>query len=113
MFLLRPRTEQLAQRPQHRRDCLQGERPCPFVSCRYHLYLDVQSNGKILFPHGEVDLDQLPQTCALDVADHGEHVLSEVGEVIGLTRERIRQIEEIALRHLRQALKRAGLTDLD
>ncbi len=32
------------QRPMARSECSQGEyadRPCPFVSCKYHLYLDV------------------------------------------------------------------------
>ena len=28
-------------RPQTRSDCQGGPRPCPFVSCRHHLYLDV------------------------------------------------------------------------
>jgi hypothetical protein len=28
-------------RPKSRADCQQMERPCPFVSCEHHLYLDV------------------------------------------------------------------------
>jgi hypothetical protein len=36
-----------------------------------------------------------------------EHTLDEVGEIIGLTRERIRQIEQAGLRRLSHLLKRA------
>src|SRR4029077_6719314 len=28
------------ERPRPRGDCVGGERPCPFVSCAHHLYLD-------------------------------------------------------------------------
>lgn len=42
-------------------------------------------------------------TCALDVADAGQHTLAEIGEVLGITRERVRQIEHIALDKLRRA----------
>src|SRR3977135_1711586 len=30
-----------AERPKSRADCVEGARPCPFVSCTHHLYLDV------------------------------------------------------------------------
>ena len=38
--LLYPDTEDM-QRPTVRALCQGGERPCPFVSCKHHLYLDV------------------------------------------------------------------------
>src|SRR3984957_9957175 len=31
------------ERPQTRADCASGERPCPFVSCKHHLFLDVSA----------------------------------------------------------------------
>lgn len=40
-------------------------------------------------------------TCALDVANDDAITLEEVGELLGLTRERIRQIELIGLQRLR------------
>lgn len=43
---------------------------------------------------GELALDEMTDTCALDVADRGEHTLEEVGEVLGVVRERVRQIVE-------------------
>src|SRR5258708_1322825 len=30
-----------ATRPKLRGDCAEGERPCPYVSCKYNLYVDV------------------------------------------------------------------------
>lgn len=92
-------------RPESRQDCVQGvnaERPCPFVSCKYHLYLDVspRSGGiKVNFPHLEVW--ELAETCALDVADRGGVTLEEVGAIMNLTRERIRQLETRGMARLR------------
>lgn len=48
--------------------------PCPFVSCKHHLYLDVNPRTgsiKLNFPGREVD--ELPATCALRVAEEGDH----------------------------------------
>jgi hypothetical protein len=81
-------------RPQTRSECLDMPRPCPFVSCSHHLYLDVNPESgaiKLNFPHLEVW--EMEQTCALDVADRGGITLEEVGEILNLTRERIRQVE--------------------
>jgi hypothetical protein len=44
------------------------------------------------------------ETCALDVADRGGTTLEEVGAIMNLTRERIRQVEVKGLAKL-QALK--------
>lgn len=88
-------------RPKKRGDCERGERPCPFVSCKYHLALEVdpkRGSIKIRFP--DLDVDELPETCALDVADGGPQTLDRTGELMNMTRERVRQIENTALRHL-------------
>jgi hypothetical protein len=85
-------------RPRRRGDCEGGQRPCAWVSCKWHLYLDVNpSTGsiKVNFPHLEVW--ELPETCALDIAGRGGETLEEVGEFMNITRERTRQIEEKAL----------------
>ncbi len=82
------------RRPQCREECATGPRPCPFVSCKYHLYLDVNPETgsiKLNFPHLQVD--EMAQTCSLDVAAKGGITLEEVGEIMNLTRERIRQVE--------------------
>jgi DNA-directed RNA polymerase sigma subunit (sigma70/sigma32) len=40
------------------------------------------------------------ETCVLDVADRGGATLEEISLIFGLTRERIRQIEERTLKRL-------------
>lgn len=81
-------------RPKVRGDCEDGERPCPWVSCKYNLYLDVNpETGSITlnFPH--LEPHELVHTCALDVADRGGVTLEETGAMMNLVRERIRQVE--------------------
>ncbi len=90
-------------RPKTRGDCEQGQRPCPFMSCRYHLFLDVSpTTGAIKMNFPDLDFDEIKDTCALDRADDGGLALEEVGEVMNCTRERIRQIETTALRRVRE-----------
>lgn len=97
--------EQLADqvpqlRPKTRADCERGERPCPFASCRYNLVIDIGPSGSIQLNYPDKELDALPHTCALDVADNGGHTLEQVGELLNVTRERVRQMEERALRRM-------------
>ena len=95
-------------RPKNRRECIGMERPCLFVSCRFHLYLDVNpqtGSVKLNFPDKEVW--QLEDTCALDIADRGGITLEDVGSIMNLTRERIRQVEVRGLQKLE------GLSDDD
>jgi sigma-70-like protein len=91
--LLYPDAED-SERPKTRADCVDGARPCPFVSCKHHLYLDVSARTgaiKVNFP--DLDVWEMSETCALDVADRGGTTLEEVGAIMNLTRERIRQVE--------------------
>jgi hypothetical protein len=88
-------------RPQSRAECADMERPCPFVSCKYHLYIDVhpvRGSIKINFP--DVEVWEMTDTCALDIADRGGITLEEVGEIMNLTRERVRQLETQGLAKL-------------
>lgn len=92
------------ERPMARGDCVNGVRPCPYVACKYHLYLDVNPDtGSIKLNFPELDVTELPETCALDVADRGGITLEDVGEILNLTRERIRQVEVCGLDKLREA----------
>lgn len=99
-------------RPDHRSQCAEGARPCPYVSCKHHLYLDVNpETGSIKLNFPDLEVWDMAETCALDVADRGGITLEEVGEILNLTRERIRQVEVKGLGKLREASDNLGLKD--
>jgi hypothetical protein len=81
-----------ANRPQTRADCVDGPRPCPWVSCRYHLYLDVALGegravkGALRLNFPDADVDEIPETCALDVADRGGAQGEQLATLLNLTR---------------------------
>jgi hypothetical protein len=60
-------------------------------------------------------LEDLSDTCALDVADRGGSTLEEVGSMLNLTRERVRQIERSTMEKLAglpRIQELGGLADL-
>jgi len=94
--------EEESARPRTRGDCKGGPRPCPWASCAHHLAIDVNpDSGSIKFNHPGKELWEMEETCALDVADRGGITLEEVGVFLGLTRERIRQVEVRGLTRLK------------
>ena len=95
-------------RPKTRSDCENAIRPCPWVGCKYHLYLDVAENGSIKFNFPDLSPKQIPESCALDVAAQGEKTLDEVGNLLNLSRERIRQIESKVTQNLGKILQEMG-----
>jgi hypothetical protein len=81
-------------RPTSRAECREELRPCPWVACKHHLYLDINpETGSIKINFPDLEPWELKHTCALDVAERGGITLEEVGEIMNLTRERIRQVE--------------------
>jgi hypothetical protein len=81
-------------RPTSREECRGELRPCPWVACKHHLYLDINpETGSIKINFPDLEPWELKHTCALDVAERGGITLEEVGEIMNLTRERIRQVE--------------------
>jgi hypothetical protein len=91
-----------ASRPKTRGDCVDGQRPCPYVSCKYNLYVDVNPRtGSVKMNFPDKELWELSETCALDVADRAGITLEEVGVIMNLTRERVRQLEMRGLAKLR------------
>ncbi len=99
-------------RPRTRAECLEGARPCPFVSCQHHLYLDVSPRtGAIKLNFPDLEVWEMTETCALDVADRGGTTLEEVGAIMNLTRERIRQVEVKGLAKLQAFDQMASLRD--
>jgi hypothetical protein len=103
-------------RPTTRGDCAHVPRPCPYVTCKYSLYLDVSDTGSIIlnFPHLEPGQMPANQSCALDLAERGPMTLEDIATVTNLTRERIRQVElKALLRRARPAAIAMGLEPED
>jgi hypothetical protein len=97
------------ERPKTRADCAGGPRPCPFVSCTHHLYLDVSPRtGAIKLNFPDLEVEDMKESCTLDVTDRGGATLEETGAIMNLTRERVRQLEAKALPVLRPALETLG-----
>jgi hypothetical protein len=81
-------------RPTTRAECQGAARPCPWVACKHHLYLDINPRtGSIKINFPDLEPWELQHTCALDVADNGGLTLEEIGMITNLTRERVRQVE--------------------
>jgi hypothetical protein len=92
------------ERPRTRAECHSDIRPCPWVACKFHLYLDVNpETGSIKINFPDLEPWDMKDTCSLDVAERGGITLEEVGEIMNLTRERIRQVEVRGLLKLKMA----------
>jgi hypothetical protein len=101
-------TDEFGPRPATRADC-GTERPCPYVGCRYNLYLDVTVTGNLKMNFPDLFPENMKVSCVLDVADSGGVTLEETGERLNMTRERVRQIEEMGKKTLNARLKRKGI----
>lgn len=95
--------------PIYRRDCSGVPRPCPHLECRHHLWRQdeaISQRCRSTPPRGA-------ESCALDVAENGPLELRAVGELMGLSHERVRQIEHMAIAKLRSRLAMFGITDVE
>lgn len=109
--MLYPDVEDVVK-PRTRAECGNGERPCPFVSCKHHLFLDVSAKtGAIKLNFPDLEVWEMNETCALDIADRGGTTLEEVGAIMNLTRERIRQVEVKGLAKLQALSEMSALRD--
>ncbi len=88
-----------ADKPKTRAECKNIERPCPYVSCKYHLYLDVEPNGSLRL-NFDGEIEDMEHTCVLDIADKGPQTLEDISTNIGMTVERARQLEVSGLHKL-------------
>ena len=96
-----------SKKPKKRSDCIKGNRPCPWISCKHHMlwvmipvtgnfkpdmvinkFIDKHTNEEILDIMGG-----LSESCTLDVAARDGQTLEEVSVIMGITRERVRQVE--------------------
>lgn len=99
--------EDLPPRPKTRGECADGPRPCPWVSCKHHLYLSVNpKTGAIKFPFPNHEPWELSETCVLDLAQRKKGMtLDEIGELMNITKERVRQIEKLGRELMRPGMK--------
>lgn len=89
----------LRSRPRKRSQCIDGPRPCPWVSCRHHLAVDVVAGGQVLVRASwDDDSSELQgPSCSLDLAAAGPQWISTVGGAMGFGDTRMLQIEREAL----------------
>lgn len=97
------------KRPRKRGDCVDGPRPCPWVGCRHHLFLDVTEQGGLKLNFPELEVHDLEETCSLDVADQGGRKMEQIAAITNVTRQRIDQIEKRSL----EWLLRSGVINRD
>lgn len=94
----------LAERPRTWGECCERTDPCPWVSCRYHLGVDVTERGRLVLVHPAPD--EMAEPCALRIAHRGEHTFGQVSKFVGVTRQRVEQLTNRAARRLRRAVPR-------
>lgn len=101
--------EMKAGRPP-RSQCKGGQRPCPYVECDMHLWtVDSESRpgrrhhrAQGGAPTAEINPVTMT-TCALDVADDKYRpTFAEIGEVLGISDERARQLCERGVAKLKR-----------
>ena len=79
--------------------CLSKRGICPLRYCRYHIAHDAR---------GTAITKQKGQTCVLKMSTR-DHTLTEVGITLGVTRERVRQLEVNAVAKVARGLRKVGL----
>ena len=94
----------LAPMPKTRGDCIDGPRPCPHHRCRHNLVADTLKDGTVRFHWSPAD-EPWRASCALDEASNGPMVAEAVADAMGISRERVRQLEESALRRLKRRVR--------
>lgn len=110
----------LPERPRTVGDCeregLGTLRRCPWVGCGYHLALNVSpDNGTIILTWPDRDPLEWGETCALAVARRAPDGLTliEIGRILDVTREAVRQVEVAGLRALRELSDLARVQDAE
>lgn len=96
----------LQTRPTKRSQCVDGPRPCPWASCRYHLAIDVVERYGTEFVRENPKYTGV-DSCALDVAAQGSHTSKDLAPILGLTQMESKSIfaeSTVALSEVAQAL---------
>lgn len=93
-------------RPMRRSECASGPRPCVWVTCRYNLYLDVRGDGILRLNFPDREPEEMVASCVLDLAADGPRTLDSVAGLMGMSKERARQIEAVAIQKVRKAFRK-------
>lgn len=110
--------------PPSREGCKDIPRPCPYVSCRYNNYLEVERGGRIrlnfpdLEPHEMADVtigsQKVNSSCVLDIAEAAEEAggmsYMAIGNVLQMSDEAVRLDVIQALAKLKKRMKRNEAT---
>jgi len=134
--------------PETRKDCMEIKRPCPHFNCRFHLWRDVNFEGKIIFNFERAEkrkqrnviwleesiekkearykehkseklrrsikksrrflkryLAEIPESCALDVAEDGVNSIKKISAILGIGAGDLERIENMALKKLLKSRK--------
>lgn len=97
-------------RPKTRGDCIDGPRPCPWVSCRHHLGVDLFEKPLRVVEH---EGWEERETCSLDVADAGESSMRTIAYLMGMKHQRVDQIERTSIIKLQRMMQFRGITAED
>lgn len=96
LFWKRPKRLTEHWRPVTRAECVLVPRPCPYVGCKYNLYLTVGPGGSIR-QVGEIEPWDMKHSCVLDIADIGGITQDAAAEAMNLTRYGLQLLEKRAL----------------
>ncbi len=98
--------------PKRRSECLNRKRPCPWVRCTHHFIWLLWDRLRDKSDDEIADcISRIRYSCVLDTVDnHGQMTLEQIGQLLNLTRERIRQIEKKAITRARKpTIRRAPI----
>jgi DNA-binding XRE family transcriptional regulator len=102
----------LLPRPATRADCVDGPRPCAFVSCRHHLFGEILPSGAIKPEYPGREVWEMAETCSLDLADRHADVgmeANEIADLLNVTDSSVRMHLNSGLAALRRRLERRPL----
>ena len=96
-------------KPTCRSECSGVPRPCPFVTCRYNLFLDVTERGEIRYNYAGTEPGEMDPkaSCALDVVDSfdyskGPLPQERLAELVGCSRDTVTSVIQKALATLQE-----------
>lgn len=109
-----PQFDMLASAPHTRGGCLNNKRPCPWIRCKHHMiwvFYTKSTFGKNSDDQMAAIICDMKESCTLDMADLGGCTLEQIAQVLGVTREMVRQIQDKSLNRLKHATRQKYLKD--